>query len=58
MPVPANQPQGTQTILVVIIFLTCVCVAYWRTMLRVIAVAFVALAIYGAVIGLYGLHHI
>jgi hypothetical protein len=57
MPVTSNQPQDTQTILVVIIFLACLCVVYWRTALRVIVVALVALAIYGAITGLYGLHH-
>lgn len=57
MPVTSNQPQDTQTILVVIIFLACLCVVYWRTALRVIVVALVALAIYGAIAGLHGLHH-
>lgn len=57
MPVTSNQPQDTQTILVVIIFLACLCVVYWRTALRVIVVALVALAIYGAITGLHGLHH-
>jgi hypothetical protein len=57
MPVPANQPQDTQTAWVVIIFLACVCVVYWRAALRVIAIALVALAIYGAIVGLHGLHH-
>jgi hypothetical protein len=57
MPVPSNQPQDTQTIMVVVIFLACLCVVYWRTALRVIAVALVALAIYGAITGLHGLHH-
>jgi hypothetical protein len=57
MPVPSNQPQDTQTILVVVIFLACLCVVYWRTLLRVIVVALVALAIYGAITGLHGLHH-
>jgi hypothetical protein len=57
MPVPSNQPQNTQTILVIIIFLGCLCVVYWRTALRVIVVALVALAIYGTITGLHGLHH-
>jgi hypothetical protein len=57
MPVPSNQPQDTQTILVVVIFLACLCVVYWRTVLRVIVIALVALAIYGAITGLHGLHH-
>jgi hypothetical protein len=57
MPVPPNQPQDTQTVWVVIIFLACLCVVYWRTALRVIVVALVVLAIYGAITGLHGLHH-
>jgi hypothetical protein len=57
MPIPSNQPQDTQTIMVVVIFLACLCVVYWRTALRVIVVALVALAIYGAITGLHGLHH-
>lgn len=57
MPVPSNQPQGTQMTLVVITFLACLCVVYWRTALWVIVVALVAPAIYGAITGLHGLHH-
>jgi hypothetical protein len=57
MPVPSNHPQDTQAILVVITFLACLCVVYWRTALRVIVVALVALAIYGTITGLHGLHH-
>jgi hypothetical protein len=43
--------------LVVITFLACLCVVYWRTALRVIVIALVALVIYGTITGLHGLHH-
>jgi hypothetical protein len=31
MPVPSNQPQNSQTIWVIVIFIACLCVVYWRT---------------------------
>ena len=32
----------------------CICVVYWRTALRVILIAVLALAVYGAVVGIHG----
>jgi hypothetical protein len=55
VPVPPSNPQNTQAVIVVLIALTaCLCVAYWRTALRVILVILIALAIYGAVVGIEG----
>ncbi|MGD0109397.1 MAG: hypothetical protein ABSC06_35995 [Rhodopila sp.] len=54
MPVPTN-PHDTQTVIVVLIAIgACFCVAYWRTALRVVLVILLALAIYGAVVGIEG----
>jgi hypothetical protein len=54
MPVPTN-PHDTQTAIVVLIAIgSCLCVAYWRTALRVVLVILLALTIYGAVVGIEG----
>jgi len=58
MPAPPPQPQDNEAILVIVLFLACFCVVYWRTVLRVIAIVFVALAVYGIIAGLQGLHDI
>jgi len=44
--------------LVLVLFLACLCVIYWRTALRLIAIILVALAIYGMIAGFSGMHHI
>jgi hypothetical protein len=55
MPVPTGNPHDTHTAIVVLIAIgSCLCVAYWRTALRVILVILLALAIYGAVAGIEG----
>jgi hypothetical protein len=57
MPVPSPQPQDNQAILVIVLFLAALCVVYWRTALRLIAIILIALAVYGVIAGLHGLHH-
>jgi hypothetical protein len=39
----------------VVILAACFCAVYWRTALRVILIAAIALAVYGAIIGIDGL---
>jgi hypothetical protein len=56
MPVPSPQPHDNQAILVIVLFIAALCVVYWRTALRVIAVILIALAVLGLVAGLHGLH--
>jgi hypothetical protein len=52
---PAN-PQDTQAAIAVIVAITAgFVVVYWRTALRVILIVMLALAIYGAVVGVHGL---
>jgi hypothetical protein len=53
MPVPPSNPQDTQAAIAVLIA-ACLCVIYWRMALRVILIVVIALAIYGAVIGIHG----
>jgi hypothetical protein len=55
MPVPPTNPQGTQAVLVVLIAIAAwLCVAYWRNTLRIILAVLIALAIFGAVVGIEG----
>jgi hypothetical protein len=56
MPVPSPQPHDNQAIVVIVLFIAALCVVYWRTALRVIAVILIALAVLGLVAGLHGLH--
>jgi hypothetical protein len=42
---------------VVVLFLAALCVIYWRTTLRIIAIILIALAVLGIIAGLHGLHH-
>jgi hypothetical protein len=53
MPIPPSNPQDTQAAIAVLIA-AFLCVIYWRTALRVILIVVIALAIYGAVIGIDG----
>ncbi len=57
MPSP-GQPQDIGAITVLAVFIGSLCVIYWRITLRLIAVALITLAIYGAVLAFYGLHHV
>ena len=56
MPVPPSNPQDTHIVISFLIVLAaCLCVRYWSTALRVLIVAAVALAVYGAIVGFEGL---
>ncbi len=55
MPVPPTNPQDTHAAIAVLIaVVACLCVAYWRTALKVVLVILLALTIYGAVVGIEG----
>ncbi len=58
MPVPSPQPQDNQAIVMIVLFLTVLCVIYWRTALRMIAIMLIALAVLGLIAGLHSLHHV
>jgi len=55
MPLSPSNPQHIQAVITVLIAIAAwLCVAYWRIALRVILVALIGLAIYGAVAGVEG----
>jgi len=55
MPVPTSNPEDTQAAIAVLIAISaCLCVAYWRTALKVVLVILLALTIYGTVVGIEG----
>jgi hypothetical protein len=58
MPALSPQPQDSNAIVAIVLFLACICVIYWRFVLRVIVIILVALAIYGTFEGLHGLDHL
>jgi hypothetical protein len=58
MPVPSPQPQDSQAITVIVLFVAALCVVYWRTALRVIAIILIAFAVLGMITGFHGLHHV
>jgi hypothetical protein len=57
MHVPAPQPQNSQAMAVIALFVAALCVRYWRTALRLIVIAVIALAVLGLIVGLHGIHH-
>jgi hypothetical protein len=57
MPSMTNHPQDIQTVTVLALLIASLCIIYWRITLRLIAMAVIALAVYGAVLAFYGLHH-
>ena len=58
MAVPHGQPQDIQAIAVFAVLIGSLCVIYWRNALRIFLIALIALAIYGAVLAIHGLHHV
>jgi hypothetical protein len=55
MPIPSSNPQDTQAAVAVLALIAAgVCVVYWRTALRVILIVVLALAVYGAFVGIHG----
>jgi hypothetical protein len=55
MPVPPSNTEDTQAIIGILIAIAAyLLVTHWRTTLRVILVVAIALAMYGAVVGIDG----
>jgi len=55
MPVPPSNPQDTHAAIAVLVaIVACLCVVYWRAALRLMLVVLIALAFYGAVVGIEG----
>jgi hypothetical protein len=52
MPVPSS-PHDTQAALAVLAFIgSWACVSYWRTVLRLLIIALIALAVFGTVVAI------
>ena len=50
MPAPPNNPQDTAAVIALLITVAvCLCVAYWRTALKVLLIAALAFAVFSAV---------
>jgi hypothetical protein len=56
MPAAQGPPPDLGSIGVLIALAACLCVAYWRTALRIVAILIIILACYGAVLILVELH--
>lgn len=55
-PLPPSNPQDSHAAIVFLIVLAaCLCVRYWTIALRVLLIAAIALAVYGAIAGVQGL---
>ncbi len=57
MPATPNHPDDIEAVTVLVVLVASLAVIYWRTTLRLIAIAVIALAIYGLILVLYGLSH-
>jgi hypothetical protein len=51
MLIPPSNPSNQAAIAVIVFIAVSVCAAYWRTVLRVILIAGVAVAVYGTIVG-------
>ena len=56
MPLQSPQPENSQAIIMVVILVAILCVIYWRTALRVVAVIVIATTVLGVIAGLHGMH--
>jgi hypothetical protein len=57
MSSPPAHPSDIEAIAILAVLIGSLCVIYWRIALRLLAIALIALTIYGAVLVIYGLHH-
>ena len=57
MSSPPDHPPDIQAIVILAVLIGSLCVIYWLIALRLLAIAVIALAIFGAVLVIYGLHH-
>ncbi len=58
MPAMPTHSPDVQAVTMVVIAISSLCVIYWRITLRIAAIVLLGLAIYGAVLVAYGLHHV
>jgi hypothetical protein len=56
MPATPTHAPDIEAVTTAVIAISSLCVIYWRIVLRLIAIALIALVIYGAVLVFYGLH--
>ena len=56
MPLQSPQPENSQAIIMVVILVAILCVIYWRTALRIVAIIVVATTVLGVIASLHGLH--
>jgi hypothetical protein len=57
MPAVPNHPHDIQAVTVLVVLVASLAVIYWRTTLRLIAIAVIAFAVYGLILLAYGLRH-
>jgi hypothetical protein len=57
MSSPSAHPPDIQAIAILAVLIGSLCVIYWRIALRLLAIALIALAIFGSVLVIYGFHH-
>jgi hypothetical protein len=57
MPPAPGPPPDAQSIGLLIVFAAALCVIYWRIAIRLVAIAVIALTIYGAVLFVEAMHH-
>lgn len=57
MPTAPGPPHDVQSIGILITFVVALCVFYWRIAIRLVAIAVIALSIYGAILFFEGLRH-
>jgi hypothetical protein len=58
MPPAPNDSHGIQAVVVLVVLAASLAVTYWRTTLRLIAIAVTAFAIYGLIFVVYDLRHL
>jgi len=56
MPLQSPHPENSQAIIMVVILVAILCVIYWRTALRVVAVIVIATTVLGVIASLHGMH--
>ena len=57
MPAAPNHPHDIQAVTVLVVLVASLAVIYWRTTLRLIAIAVIAFTVYGLILLLHGLRH-
>ncbi len=57
MSATQGPPLDPGPVILLAVLIASLCVIYWRTALRIVAIAIISLAVYGAVLVFEGLHH-